>query len=70
MPKRHLILQKLHRIGRAHKVSDTLCPGYRSAKQREKLMHKNGKKTETIYYDPNDPKYLKGSSTYIGPQKK
>ena len=44
--------------------------GYRSAKQREKLKHKNGKKTETIYYDPNDPKYLKGSSTYIGPQKK
>ena len=44
--------------------------GYRSAKHREKLKHKNGKKTETIYYDPNDPKYLKGSSTYIGPQKK
>ena len=25
--------------------------------------------TQTLFYDPNDPKYLPGSSTYIGPKK-
>jgi hypothetical protein len=33
-------------------------------------MEKNGHKTETILYDPNNPAYQKGSPTYIGPKKK
>ncbi len=44
--------------------------GHRSAQRRERLMEKNGKKTETIYYDPNDKKYQEGSPTYIGPKNK
>jgi len=43
--------------------------GQRSAAKREKLMKENGHKTETILYDPKDPKYQPGSSTYIGPKK-
>ena len=44
--------------------------GQKSAKARENLMEKNGHKTETILYDPNNPAYQKGSPTYIGPKKK
>ena len=44
--------------------------GHQAAKKREQLMHDNGYKTQTLFYDPNDPKYLPGSSTYIGPKKK
>ena len=43
--------------------------GEKSAKLREKLMEKNRFKTEIIKYNPSDPKYRKGSSTYIGPKK-
>lgn len=43
--------------------------GKKSAAKREKLMQKNEHKTKTIYYDPKDPKYQPGSSTYIGPKK-
>jgi uncharacterized protein RhaS with RHS repeats len=39
--------------------------GRKSAARREKLMKKNGHKTETIKYDPKDPKYQPGSPTYI-----
>ena len=42
--------------------------GQKSAAKREKLMEKNGHKTETIKYDPKDPKYQPGSSSYIGPK--
>lgn len=44
--------------------------GHQAAKKREQLMHNNGYKSQTLFYDPNDPKYLPGSSTYIGPKKK
>lgn len=44
--------------------------GQKSAKARENLMQKNGHKTETIFYDPKNPAYQKGSPTYIGPKKK
>ena len=44
--------------------------GHQAAKKREQLMHNNGYKSQTMFYDPNDPKYLPGSSTYIGPKKK
>jgi YD repeat-containing protein len=43
--------------------------GRKSAAKREKLMEKNEKKTETILYDPKDPKYKPDSPTYIGPKK-
>ena len=33
-------------------------------------MKKNGYEPKKVFYDPNDPKYLPGSSTYIGPRKK
>jgi hypothetical protein len=42
--------------------------GHKSAAKREKLMKDNNHKTETIYYDPKDPKYQPGSPTYIGPK--
>ena len=42
--------------------------GKKSALKRQKLMEKNGYKTKIIYYNPNDPKYLPGSPTYIGPR--
>ena len=32
-------------------------------------MEKNGMKTETTFYNPNDKRYLEGSPTYIGPHK-
>jgi hypothetical protein len=44
--------------------------GQKSAAKREKLMQDNGHKTEKVFYNPQDPKYQKGSSTYIGPKKK
>ena len=43
--------------------------GRASADKRVDLMEENGKKTETILYDPTDPKYKPGSPTYIGPNK-
>ena len=43
--------------------------GHKSASQREKLMKNNGYKTETIYYNPKDPKYTPDSPSYIGPKK-
>ena len=44
--------------------------GQKSAIAREKLMQQNGHKTETILYNPKDPKYLPGSPSYIGPKNK
>ncbi len=38
--------------------------GRKSAKVRENLMQKNEHKTETILYDPKNPAYQPGSSTY------
>ncbi|MBR5988491.1 MAG: hypothetical protein IK003_03045 [Prevotella sp.] len=43
--------------------------GQRSAQKRANLMKKNGYKPEKVFYNPSDPKYLPGSSTYIGPKK-
>jgi len=43
--------------------------GRRSADKRVELMEANDKKTQVILYDPKDPKYQPGSSTYIGPKK-
>ena len=43
--------------------------GHKRAKNREKLMEKEGYNTQTIYYDPLDPKYLPESPSYIGPKK-
>ena len=40
--------------------------GHKSAHSREKLMQSNGKRTETIFYDPKDKRYLENSPTYIG----
>ena len=44
--------------------------GHKSAEKREKLMRDNGYNTETIFYDPNNPAYKPGSSTYMGPKNK
>lgn len=49
------------------KPNTTFCR--KSARAREKLMNKNGYKTEIIFYDPKDPKFLPSSPTYIGPKK-
>jgi hypothetical protein len=43
--------------------------GRRSADKRVELMEADDKKTQVILYDPKDPKYQPGSSTYIGPKK-
>ena len=43
--------------------------GHRAARKREKLLKDNELNSKTRYYDPNDPKYLPGSPTYIGPSK-
>ena len=40
--------------------------GHKSAQKREQLMHRNGIRTETIFYDPKDKRYLENSPTYIG----
>ena len=45
--------------------------GHKSAKKREQLLKKSGyDNIGTIFYDPKDPKYLPGSSTYIGPKSR
>ena len=44
--------------------------GRREAKKREALMKLNNYKTFIWYYDPKDPKYQPGSSTYIGTKNK
>ena len=43
--------------------------GHKSASQRKLLMENNGYKTETIFYDPTDSRWLPGSPTYIGPKR-
>ena len=43
--------------------------GHRAARKREKILKDNELNSKTRYYDPNDPKYLPGSPTYIGPKK-
>jgi RHS repeat-associated protein len=50
-------------------IKPNTASGQKSAEKREKLMKENGHKTEKIFYDPKDPKYQPGSSTYIGPKK-
>ena len=42
--------------------------GHKAAQKRGNLMREYGYKIQTIFYDPNDPTYLPGSSTYIGPK--
>ena len=44
--------------------------GQKAAQKRANLMEANGYKPQKVFYDPNDPKYLPGSPTYIGPPKK
>lgn len=44
--------------------------GHKRAKSRERLMQKHGYNTETIYYNPDDPKFQPGSSSYIGPKQR
>lgn len=43
--------------------------GQMAAQKRYDLMKKNGYEPKIIFYDPNDPKYLLESPTYIGPKK-
>jgi hypothetical protein len=43
--------------------------GQKAAQKRADLMRKNGYEPKIKFYDPNDPKYLPGSPTYIGPKK-
>jgi RHS repeat-associated protein len=59
----------LKQYGTAVIIKPNTKTGQKSAEKREQLMKKNGIKTETIYYNPNDPKYQPGSPTYIGPKK-
>ena len=42
--------------------------GHKAALKREKLMHKYHYETKTIFYNPNDSRFLSGSNTYIGPK--
>ena len=44
--------------------------GRKSAQRRTRLMESNSKKTEALFYNPNDKKYLECSPTYIGPHNK
>ena len=44
--------------------------GHKSAKSRERLMQEHGYNTETIYYNPDDPKFQPGSSSYVGPKQR
>lgn len=41
--------------------------GRRAGRKRAALMKKNGYKPKEVYYDPTNPAYKPGSSTYIGP---
>jgi len=41
--------------------------GKKSVDKREKKMNDNGVPTQTIFYDPKNPAYQPGSSSYIGP---
>jgi hypothetical protein len=43
--------------------------GLSSRERGENLMQKNEHKTETIFYDPQNPAYQVDSPTYIGPKK-
>lgn len=43
--------------------------GQASAVKRAKLLEKNEMKWEKLFYNPKDPKYQPGSSTYIGPKQ-
>jgi len=43
--------------------------GHMSATRRAKLMQANGFKTETMFYDPKDKRWLPDSPSYIGPKK-
>ena len=51
-------------------IKPNTTSGQKSAHNREQLMKRNGYNTETMYYNPNDPKYKPGSSSYVGPKKK
>ncbi len=41
--------------------------GKKSADKREEKMNKNGVPTQPIFYDPQNPAYQPGSSSYLGP---
>ena len=42
--------------------------GQKAAQKRANLMEANGYKPQKVFYDPADPRWLPGSSTYIGPK--
>lgn len=44
--------------------------GHIATAKREKMVQDSGYKTKIIYYDPSNPAYRPGSSSYIGPQKR
>ncbi len=68
----HMIIRKdaVWPDGTTISIKPDTKSGHKSAARREELMKSYGHNIETIYYNPNDPKYLPGSSTYIGPKKK
>ena len=43
--------------------------GHKAAVKREIMMKDNGYKTQTIFYDPTDSRWLPDSPTYIGPKR-
>ena len=51
------------------RVKPNTKSGQKAAQKRADLMRKNGYEPKIKFYDPNDPKYLPGSPTYIGPKK-
>ena len=44
--------------------------GHKAARTRQNLMEKNGRETITLFYNPQNPAYQPGSSSYIGPHTK
>ena len=43
--------------------------GHKAAVKREIMMNDKGYKTQTIFYDPTDSRWLPDSPTYIGPKR-
>ena len=43
--------------------------GHKAAVKRGKMMKDNGYKTQNIFYDPTDSRWLPDSPTYIGPKR-
>ena len=57
-------------LSRTDKLRETATIGQEAHRQIEfELMNDNGYKTQLIFYDPNDSRWLPNSPTYIGPKK-